>query len=214
MALFGPLLIARLGERVESGRARLPQRLLAQAALVVMALLVLWLARSAEGLTWPALGLKQPNIRSFLLGAALAGFFVFVFGPSVLWSLSRLRLTAFEQGLSKLQGLPVWYLLLAVLVGGSVEELLYRAYAFERLAFATGSIWLAAAIPLFIFALAHVPMWGWPAAFTTLFSGGILTAWYWWHRDLTANIIAHCATDFMGIVVPSAIQNYRAAIRK
>jgi membrane protease YdiL (CAAX protease family) len=204
-ALLGPLVVARLGDRIERGQRRMLRLLAAQASLLFLVLFVYGIARRAEGLAWHELGLKAPSIKSILLGVVLAGFFVYAYGPAASWVLSRLRLEGFGRGLSTLEGLPLWYLLLAVLIGGTVEEMLYRGYAFERLLAVTGSIWLAAAIPLLLFALAHVPMWGWPAAGTMLVSGSILTAWYAWQRDLTANIVAHCLTDFVGIVVPAAI---------
>jgi uncharacterized protein len=213
LALIGPLLIAKLGDRTDHGEDRVLRLLAAQAALILLVLTVLWLAHQAEGLAWKEIGLKRPNLTSVLLGIALAALFVFVYGPAIYWLMSKLRLGGFERGLQKLEGLPVWYLLVAVLVGGSAEEVLYRGYAFERLASITGSIWLAGVIPLALFSIAHVPMWGWPAAGTMLLSGGILTAWYAWHRDLTANIMAHCLTDFVSIVLPSAIQGYRAKRR-
>jgi uncharacterized protein len=209
LALIGPLLIAKLGDRTDRGEGRVLRLLAAQTALVLLVVAVLWLAHKAEGLGWEELGLKRPNLTSVLLGIALAAFFVYLYGPAIYWLMSRLRLGGFERGLEKLQGLPVWYLLLAIVVGGSAEEVLYRGYAFERLASITGSIWLAGVIPLGLFGVAHVPMWGWPAAGTMLLSGGILTAWYAWHRDLTVNIIAHCLTDFVGIVLPAAIQSAR-----
>jgi membrane protease YdiL (CAAX protease family) len=108
----------------------------------------------------------------------------------------------FSAGLSKLAAYPVWYLVLAVLIGGTAEEFLYRGYAVERLASLTGSCWTAGIISVFLSGLAHIPMWGWPAALTTVVSGALATAFYIWRRDLLANIIAHVAADFAGIVVP------------
>ena len=53
-----------------------------------------------------------------------------------------------------------------------------------------------------VFGFAHVPMWGWEPSLTTVVSGGVLTLFYLWNRDLNANIIAHVAIDFVGIVLP------------
>jgi len=209
LALLGPLLIARIGEGAQPGPGRMPRLLGAQLALCALVLLVLTIAFSFEGLTWRQVGLRAPTFTSVVYGLVLAGFLVYVYGPTVHWLLSRFQLGGFELGLAKLQGLPLWYLLLAVLIGGAAEEILFRGYAFESLTLITGSLWLAGAIPLLLFAIAHVPMWGWPASLTILLSGAILTVWYAWHRDLSANIIAHCLTDFVGLVLAPAIQRRR-----
>lgn len=201
VALGGPIVIARIGERAQPGPRRVLWFLVAQTCLSALVVLVLVLAIFVEHLPWRSLGLANPGLRSIALGLVLAAFFVYGYGPVAYWTLSKLRLRGFEQGLIKLEGLPVWYLVLAVLVSGTAEEFLYRAYAFERLAAATGSFWFAAALPLLFFALAHFPMWGWPPALTMLVSGGILTVWYAWHRDLAANVVTHCVTDLFGIVI-------------
>ena len=108
----------------------------------------------------------------------------------------------FTEGLSKLAAYPVWFLVLAVVIGGGAEEFLYRGYAVERLAALTGSYWIAGLLSVLVSGLAHVPMWGWPAALTTVVSGALATGFYVWRRDLLANIIAHVTTDFVGIVLP------------
>lgn len=210
LALIGPLVIAHAGELVKKGPRRLPLLLAVQGGLLLLVVVVIWLARTTEGLDWQDVGLKELSFKSVALGGALAAFFVYLYGPAAFWLLSRLRFGGFERGLSKLAGLPVWYLLVAVVIGGFAEEVLYRGYAFERISAHTGSLWLAALVPLLLFSLAHVPLWGWAAAGSMALSGGVLTAWYAWHRDLTANVIAHCITDFVGIVLPQARQAMRA----
>jgi membrane protease YdiL (CAAX protease family) len=88
-----------------------------------------------------------------------------------------------------------------VVLGATAEEILYRGYAVERIATLTGSYWIAGVGSVLIFGVAHVPMWGWGPALSTIVSGGVLTAFFIWRRDLTANVIAHVLTDFVGIVV-------------
>jgi membrane protease YdiL (CAAX protease family) len=112
-----------------------------------------------------------------------------------------LRLSGFEKGVTKLRELPIWSLALAIALGGAAEEILYRGYAVERIRALTGSLWLAGAIPVILFASAHLPMWGRGPALTTLISGAIFTRFYLWQRDLTACIFAHVITDFTGILI-------------
>ena len=90
-----------------------------------------------------------------------------------------------------------------MIVGGITEELLYRGYAVERIATLRGSYWLGDLISVLVYGLAHVPMWGWGPALTTILSGGILTLFFVWRGDLVANIIAHVVTDLAGIVLAS-----------
>ena len=131
----------------------------------------------------------------------MAGFFIFAFSPVAFWLMHHLCLSGFEVGLAKLAPLPLWYLVLAVVIGGTVEEILYRGYAVDRLAALSGSYWIAGIVAVAAFGVAHVPMWGWGASLTTFFSGGLATLFYLWRRDLAALIIAHVVTDFVGIVV-------------
>ncbi|HTO52001.1 MAG TPA: CPBP family intramembrane glutamic endopeptidase [Myxococcota bacterium] len=199
LALFGPFALAALGER--RGRPALGEAVVAQAALAGIVVAVLWLALRHDGLTAAQLGFRPLRWPALALGGLLALFFVRGYGPAVYALLRRLRVTGFEGGLAKLAGLPFWYLCLAVAIGASAEEILYRGYAIARLESLTGSLWLAALVPLVIFGLAHVPMWGWAPALTTVAAGGIFSAVFLVTRDLAPCIVAHVATDFVGIVL-------------
>ena len=201
LAFGGPPLIASVSERSPSSGGIPTTELLSQFGLVaicaaVLAILLVW-----EKQPLSAIGLQPPRWQSLVWGLALTGFFVFAFSPLAFWLLQHLRLSGFDAGLAKLAHLPVWYLILAVVIGGTVEEILYRGYAVERLASLTGSYWLGGLISVLVFGLAHVPLWGWGPAATTVLSGGVLTLCYVWTKDLNANIIAHVATDFVGIVL-------------
>jgi membrane protease YdiL (CAAX protease family) len=100
----------------------------------------------------------------------LAGFFVYIFSPVAIWLLNRFKLTGFDTGLAKLTELPQWYRLLAVVIGGIVEEVLYQGYAVEQLSSLAGSYWIGGSLAVLAFGLAHVPLWGWSPALTTLAS--------------------------------------------
>lgn len=210
IALFGPLLIAVVSERLPPASNRLTPPLLGQAALLVVVASVLLIVLLWEKQPLSSLGVHPATWQSLAWGLALAAFFMYVFAPVASSALRRLNLRGFDAGLAKLAGLPVWYLVLAVLIGGASEELLYRGYAVDRVASLTGSYWLGGSVPVFIFGLAHVPTWGWGPALTTLASGGILTLFYIWHQDLAANIVAHVVTDLFGVVLMPLLARARA----
>ncbi|MDD2768606.1 MAG: type II CAAX endopeptidase family protein [Methylococcus sp.] len=210
LALLGPILVADASEKFIHRSYRLGWLLLAQAGLVAVVAAILSLVFFWERSPASSIGLRALTLQTLASGLALAAFFRYVFSPMAYRALRRSRLGGFAKGLSELQGLPVWYLVLAVIIGGVAEEILYRGYAIERIADLTGSLWLAVTVPVAVFAIAHVPTWGRGVALTTLVSGGIFAAFYLWQRDLTACIVAHVVTDFAGIVVGLARVDRRA----
>ena len=200
LALFGPFALALAGEggREKPGLAR---ALAGEALYVALVAFVLWIAFAPAGLTPEALGLRPLRWQAVAWGAALLAFFQYVYGPVVVFALRRLRVRGFEGGLEKMSGLPLWYLVLAVSVGGTAEELLYRGYAIAQLEQLGAGVWIAALLPLVVFTLAHVPLWGLAPALTTFLGGGVFTLFFLWQRDLGPNVIAHVATDLVGIVL-------------
>lgn len=200
LALLGPFALALAGEG-GSERVGVTRALAGEALYVALVALVLWIAFVPAGLTPEALGLRPLRWQSLAWGAALLAFFQYAYGPAVVLALRRLRLPGFEGGLAKMSGLPGWYLALAVLVGGTAEELLYRGYAIAQLEQLGAGVWLAALLPLVVFTLAHVPLWGLAPALTTFLGGGVFTLFFLWQRDLAPNVIAHVATDLVGIVL-------------
>jgi uncharacterized protein len=163
------------------------------------------IALKGQQLTWSDVGCGHVAWTSFVWAAGLARFFVFVFGPLAHASLVGLGVGSFNTGPAKISSLPMWYLVLTVFVVAAGGEWLYRGCAIERLDVITGDAWIAGAISLTAFVLAHVPMWGlWPSL-TTVFSGGILTALYIWRRDIRLLILTHVATDLCGIVIAPLI---------
>lgn len=104
-------------------------------------------------------------------------------------------------GAAAFEKLPLGLITMIVLRAGVVEELFYRGYAIERLQALGLGGFLAAGIPLVIFAVAH---WTGGAAniLIALVLGGILAAFYLWRRDLVANMIGHGLVDFVGNVLP------------
>lgn len=201
LALAGPPLVALFGTTFTRSDS-LAAHLWGQAALVGLVVAVLGLTLLWEGSAPAALGLRAPTFATLIWGAAITACFTIIVGPMLLRIPGWLGLAGFERALGDLAKLPIWYLVLAVVVGGVAEEILYRGFAVERLAAITGSDGWAAIIVVALFGAAHLPLWGPGPALTTLISGGLLTAFYLWHGDIGANIIGHIATDLAGIVLP------------
>jgi membrane protease YdiL (CAAX protease family) len=170
-------------------------------AIVLIALGVYAWAILGEGYALERLGFRQVSWATPLLAIALTAFFVLVFGPIAYWVLARAGSQGFGAGIEAANQLPAAYLMLTIAIVASAEELLYRGYAIERLSDLTGSYVFASVVSVVAFGLAHVPMWGWAPAATTIVSGGVVTAAYLWRRDILALILAHIATDLCGIVL-------------
>jgi membrane protease YdiL (CAAX protease family) len=147
------------------------------------------------------LGFGHISWLSFIIAFLLATSFDVVFGPLASWALGKLGAGSFDTGLTKLADLPAWYFAVVVVVVATAEELLYRAYAIERLAALTGSYWIAGGISLMAFGLAHAPFWGWGPAHTAFVSGGVVSVIYVWRKDVAALILAHVGTDLFGILI-------------
>lgn len=201
LAMLGPLAIAVTSETPLGSSNRLRVFLFAQAGLAGVVAVVLSLVLVWERNSLSSLGLRSVNVRSIAWGLALAAFLLYALPPIETRVLRVLRLGGFEEGLAKLRELPVWSVVLAILLGGAAEEILYRGYAVERIGTLTGNLWLAGAISVIVFAAAHIPMWGRRSALATLIPGAVVTGFYLWQRDLTACIFAHVVTDFVGILI-------------
>jgi membrane protease YdiL (CAAX protease family) len=170
-------------------------------AIVLVTLGVYAWAILGEGYALKRLGFGQRSWTTPLLAIALTAFFVLVFGPIAYWVLARSGFQSFDAGIEAVSQLPTAYLILTIVIVAPAEELLYRSYAIARLSDLTGSYLLASIVSVVALGLAHVPMWGWAPAATTIVSGGIGTAVYLWRQDILALILAHIATDLYGIVL-------------
>src|SRR5262249_34964592 len=104
-------------------------------------------------------------------------------------------------GSASFEKLSLWLITAIVFRAGVVEELFYRGYAIERLCLiGLGSFW-SVAIPLVLFSLGH---WSSGAAniLIAFAAGLILTGFYFWRRDVAANMIGHGLVDFVANVLP------------
>src|SRR5260370_5667328 len=178
LALAGPLVVAVVGTRAAEGSWGLASHALSVAAIALTVVAVYAFSILVDGCGFRDLGFAQVSWSSIAIGLVLAGFFIGIFGPLASWSLAQLGVGGFEKGLSRVADLPTWSLILTIVVVASAEELLYRAYAIERLGTLIGSRWIAGFISLVMFCLAHVPMWGWAPALTKMAAGCIFTIVY------------------------------------
>jgi membrane protease YdiL (CAAX protease family) len=201
LSVLGPGMIAAASDRFADGSQSLAVRavwLLAFSGLVVTVAVI---ALHAERLSWSQIGFGRLSWDTPLRAAVLALFFIFVFGPLAFQALDTLGLQSFDVGRSKLAGLPVWYLAVATVVVAAGEEWLYRGYAIERLEAVIGNAWIAGGISVCMFAVAHLPLWGFGVALSSLVSGSIFTVLYIRYRDVSFLILAHVMTDLYGLVI-------------
>jgi membrane protease YdiL (CAAX protease family) len=201
IAMLGPAAIALYGTRLAARPGTLQTNLTCQAMLAALVGAILSIVVLAENRPLASLGLRWPSVSTFLWALGMSVLLIGVLGPVLLRLPAWLGLRGFERTLADLTRLPVWSLAVAVIIGGIAEEILYRGYALERLTALLGNGWLAGALVVAFFGAAHVPLWGVGPALTTMVSGAALTAFFLWHGDLVANILAHVATDFVGIVL-------------
>jgi membrane protease YdiL (CAAX protease family) len=209
LALAGPAAIGLIGSRPGARATGLPLLLFCQGLLVALGAVCLWVTLVPLGRDPSALGILPPGWGTLFCGGAIAALFVLVVGPLLLRLPGWLGLQGFGATLGGMAKLPVWYLGLAVIVGGTVEELLYRGVALGILIPAGVAPAIAAAVVIVAFALAHLPMWGPGPALTTALSGSCLTLFFLLHGDLLANVLAHVATDFVGIVLGPLVATLR-----
>jgi membrane protease YdiL (CAAX protease family) len=170
-------------------------------ALWLLASSALALAVASLGANAELLGLAHAGWLSLARAAALTLALTFVFVPLSLRIVSALRLGAFDAGIARVTAWPLSLRVFAVITGGVVEEVLFRACALSFLdALGAGAL-LAGAIASVLFAVLHWPFWGRGAVVSLTLTSAVLTASYLWQRDLAANALAHVLVDANGLIV-------------
>ena len=151
----------------------------------------------AERQSLPSIGLRSLRWWTIPLGllagvaiTALSGVLVRALGVS-----SDQHFATF------LQSLPFSERLLLVITAGVFEETLYRGYALERLASAFDSKWVAAAMTVAFFTLAHLPAVGLAHLLPIFIVSLFVTLLYLWRRDLVVNVVAHVTIDGVGLLL-------------
>jgi len=162
-----------------------------EAAFFACAAGLLLLVKFGEGLPMRSIGLgTSPWWKSLLWGLVTA---VGCLVAAVMIG----HLTGYGRGASTLDRMPVWIVLIVIARAGIVEELFYRGYAIERLQSLGLGRFVAMGLPLIVFGLGHYTG-GVVNVVMALAMGAILTAFYWWRRDLVSNMIAHTLVDLAG----------------
>jgi membrane protease YdiL (CAAX protease family) len=196
LSLFA-MLVARQAISYFSPTLTFTAALWKESLIWVSAAALLVVIRRGERLPLTSVGIGTSTWwKSILWGVLLASICAVVGGVLAL-------VTGYGHGpgSAAFEKLPLWLITLIVFRAGVVEEFFYRGYAIERLqALGLGRIW-AAAIPLVIFSVGH---WtgGWANIVIALALGGVLTGFYFWRRDLIANMIGHGLVDFIANVLP------------
>jgi len=169
------------------------------AILLACAAFLLFIIRRKERLGWDSVGLQRPPLGNTAIWVVVtfAGVLVALAMAFALIKLFHLPVGSMDS--QALAALPKWVLLVAIIRAGFIEELFCRGYAIERLHSLTGSLILAAGIPLFIFAVLHYRQ-GWPGIIVALLTGAVLTAVYIYKRNLWVTITVHFVVDFILLV--------------
>jgi membrane protease YdiL (CAAX protease family) len=197
VALFG-MLIVRQSVSYFWPTLTFTAALWKESLIWLCAVTVLLVVRRGERLPLSSIGIGTSTWpRSILWGLILAVICAVTAG-----ALALLTGYGHGQGSAAFEKLPLWLIILIVIRAGVVEELFYRGYAIERLQALGLNPYLAATVPLVIFALGH---WtgGWANIVIALALGAILAGFYLWRRDLVANMIAHFTVDFVANVLPN-----------
>ncbi len=100
---------------------------------------------------------------------------------------------------------PAWVWMVIVLTASVVEEVLFRAYPFERLARVTHSRWLAASLSLGAFVAIHVSWHMAHVVGVVLPGGALFMALYVWRRNLLFNILVHVVVDLPLVLMAAGI---------
>lgn len=165
---------------------------------LLLLVMILWIY-FVEKRTITSIGWKKLTIKTVFvaIGLGLVLFIVFGFANVVIQKLG-LELNQEIAKMISSKSIPVLFLL--VLRAAVVEEVLYRAYAFERINELTKSKWVAGLVPLIMFMLVHLS-WGIGHLLFVFIAGGLLTLMYISKRNLALNIIAHFTVDVIALAV-------------
>jgi len=148
-----------------------------------------------------SIGLHRPNWKTFSVGvgaAAVIGGFV---GLVVTFGFPLLHLHQNADAIKKLTDMPYWFRFAIVVRAAVMEETLFRGYGIERLQELTGSRFIAGALTLAAFTIAHLSYWGWAQVLIAASAGLVLTLLYLWRRDLGTNMVAHFVVDGVSLLL-------------
>lgn len=161
---------------------------------------LLFHATKIEGRGLSSLGFRPPTVWTLAWGAAFGLIITAVFMVMGILVIRVLHLKGNAAAARPLFTAPLWFRVLLVFRAAVIEEILYRAYPIERVEALTRSKWIAAAVSVVGFALAHLEYWGPVQLLFVAPAGVVLTALYIWRRDILCNMLAHFITDGIGLL--------------
>lgn len=170
--------------------------------VALAALMLVWVTR-VERLPLSSIGLVRPGRGT--LGWGLAATVALIATVMLTFAVIAPAL-GLPQNMAATRAVvevPLWLLVTTPVVAGVTEEILYRGYAIERLAFLTGRRWLAGLISGAAFLAAHAA-WGEAQMILVGFATVILVGLYLWRRDLPCVILAHVLADLIGFALARA----------
>ncbi|MBL7818033.1 MAG: CPBP family intramembrane metalloprotease [Saprospiraceae bacterium] len=147
-----------------------------------------------EKLTLESIGLHNRHWGRSLIWVVII-FIVSI--AAILGCLEICKLLGWQFGESKsfdLLSKPV--IAFVTLRAGVAEEVFMRGFLLERLTVITGKKWMAFMLSTIPFGLLHYPQ-GYAGILIATVAGGVLALFYFWKKDLKANIIAHFLVDFI-----------------
>jgi membrane protease YdiL (CAAX protease family) len=165
---------------------------------ILFLVMILWIY-FVEKRTIISIGWKKLTIK-MVLGAIGLGLVLFVVFGMANVIIQALGLELNQEIAEMISGKSIPVLFLLVLRAAVVAEVLYRAYAFERINELTKSKWIAGLVPLIMFMLVHLS-WGIGHLLFIFVAGGLLTLMYISKRNLALNIIAHFTVDVIALAV-------------
>jgi len=151
---------------------------------------------------------SELGLRRFSWVDGLVGFGGFVLTMMLTGIVSQaVRMPSSVTQLGKIGELSLGLRVAVVCSAAVCEEFVFRGFGIEELASLVGNRWVAGALSLLLFAMAHVGLYGLTAALLIPFlAGAVLTALYLWRRNLGACILTHLLVDgLMLVVIPSFI---------
>lgn len=156
--------------------------------------LLLWIVLRKEQLPLATIGISRRPWKETALWTAL--IFVATLA-AILLTLALVHALGLSFGESKaFDKLSAFSITLVCLRAGIAEEVFMRGFQLERWNTLLNNKWLATALSLLPFALLHYTQ-GLAGILISFAAGAVLSAMYWWKRNLPANMIAHFLIDFM-----------------
>jgi len=201
IALLGVPAIALGWRLVVPDPKALDALVLREVSILALVALLLWLVIARERQPLSSIGLGPAPLWTSLAWG-LACTLLMAVGIAVAFGLLRL-LDLHQDPNFRISSSP-WITTLIVIRAAIAEELFYRGYAITRLEALTGRRWIAALVPLALYAAFHYRL-GAAGMLIALVLGAIFTGFFLWKRNLIANMLTHFLIDFVPnvLLVPS-----------